>query len=56
MDWLDDAATTADTPIPPGGFLMIPVLATYLDTYGFGELGVICDTGETATFYVTGIR
>lgn len=56
VDWLDDTATTADTPISPGESLMIPVLATYIDAYGFGEVGVICDTGETATIRITGIR
>jgi len=55
VDIVDSTATTADIPLAPGASISFEYDTTLVGD-GFESIGAICDTGETATWYVTAAR
>ena len=56
LDYEDTAATTDDIPLAPGETFAINRGPGYHPASGWGGMGVICDTGETATFDIVATR
>ena len=56
FDVKDTVATTADIALEPGAAIEIEFVDSGGGTSGWGGLGAICDTAQTATFVVTASR